>query len=131
MDKLTASEPLKKRIIDDPAFTVLYNSTITTIHGNGTHVTGATVLNKKTGHSMTLDADGIFIAIGQKPNTDIFKGQLALNQYGYLQVENHTKTSVDWVFAAGDVFDYRYRQAITAAGSGCMAALDAERYLKE
>jgi thioredoxin reductase (NADPH) len=131
MDTLTASEPLKKRILNDPDITVLYNSTVTEIKGDDSRVTGATIKNTKTGVIRTLPADGIFIAIGQKPNTAMFTGQLALTKYGYLAVENHTKTSVEGVFAAGDVFDYRYRQAITAAGSGCMAALDAERYLKE
>jgi len=131
MDSLTASEPLKKRILNDPDITVLYNSTVTHMQGDGSRVTSVTIKNTKTGATSTLSADGIFIAIGQKPNTAPFVGQLALNNYGYLAVENHTRTSVEGVFAAGDVFDYRYRQAITAAGSGCMAALDAERYLKE
>jgi len=131
MDTLTASHPLKKRILDDPDITVLYNSTVTEIKGNGDHVTGAIIINNKTGTSSTLEAEGIFIAIGLKPNTGILKGHLALNKYGYLEVTDHTRTSVKGIFAAGDVFDYRYRQAITAAGSGCMAALDAERYLKE
>jgi len=131
MDKLTASEPLKKRILNDPDITVLYNSTVTEILGDGNQVTGAIIYNSKTGTCTTLETEGIFIAIGLKPNTALFKGQLALTKYGYLEIENHTRTSVSGVFAAGDVFDYRYRQAITAAGSGCMAALDAERYLKE
>lgn len=130
LDKLTASYPMQKRILDDPDINVLYNSTITGIHGNGQHVTSVTIINQKTNQTVDMPVDGIFIAIGLKPNTDIFKGQLAFKKYGYLQVENHTKTSIEGVFAAGDVSDYRYKQAITSAGSGCMAALDAERYLE-
>jgi thioredoxin reductase (NADPH) len=76
-----------------------------------------------------MDVDGVFIAIGMHPNTDPFKGHIALDKWGYIQVSDQTKTSIDGVFAAGDVKDFRYRQAITSAGSGCMAALDAERYL--
>lgn len=131
MDTLTASHAMKQRILDDPDITVLYNSTVTDIQGDGQHVTGATIVNQKTGEKTTVDTDGIFIAIGLKPNTKPFEGQINLNKWGYVQVENNTRTSVEGVFAAGDVFDYRYKQAITSAASGCMAALDAERYLSE
>ncbi|MCX5924970.1 MAG: thioredoxin-disulfide reductase [Candidatus Dependentiae bacterium] len=131
MDTLTASHAMKQRILDDPDITVLYNSTVTDIQGDGQHVTGATILNQKTGEKTTVETDGIFIAIGLKPNTKPFEGQITLNKWGYVQVENNTRTSVEGVFAAGDVFDYRYKQAITSAASGCMAALDAERYLSE
>ena len=77
---------------------------------------------------MTVDA--VFVAIGLNPNVGPFKDQVALNKFGFIQVNNHTHTSVPGVFAAGDVFDYQYRQAITSAGMGCMAALDAEKYIK-
>jgi len=130
-DKLTASYPLQQRILNDPDIKVIYNSTVSAIHGNKDHVTGVTISNQKTGETTDMDVDGVFIAIGLTPNTGIFKGQLELGKYGYLHTENQTHTSVRGVFAAGDVFDFRYKQAITAAGSGCKAALDAERYLKE
>jgi thioredoxin reductase (NADPH) len=132
MDKLTASHAMQKRVLEDPDIKVIYNSTVTEFHGNSgenPHVNGVTLLDKTTGQSSKVDVDGVFIAIGLKPNTKPFEGQIQLNQWGYIQVENHTNTSVPGVFAAGDVFDYRYRQAITSCGSGCMAALDAERYL--
>ncbi len=130
LDHLTASEPLKKRVLDNPAIKVIYNSTVAAIEGNGAHVTSVTLANTKTGKTSHIAADGVFIAIGLTPNTGIFKGHLELTTQGYMQVTDHTRTSVQGIFAAGDVADYRYRQAITAAGSGCMAALDAERYLK-
>jgi len=129
-DKLTASYAMQQRVINDPAITIMYTSTVTQIHGNNDHVTGVTITNKKTNETTTMDIDGIFVAIGLKPSTAIFKNQLAMNEYGYLQVTNNTESSVEGVFIAGDVADYRYRQAITAAGGGCMAALDVERYLK-
>lgn len=128
-DTLSASHAMQQRILNDPDITVLYNSTVTEIHGNGQHVTSATIINKETGKTEQIETDGIFIAIGLKPNTKPFEGQIALNKWGYIEVENNTHTSVKGVFAAGDVFDYRYKQAVTSAGSGCMAALDAERYL--
>lgn len=128
-DKLTASHAMQQRVINDPNIKIIYNSTVTAVLGNGERVTGAVLSNQLTKEETTVPVDGIFVAIGLNPNTDIFKGHLALNNYGYIQVENQTHSSVPGVFVAGDVFDFRYRQAITAAGSGCMAALDAERYL--
>lgn len=128
-DALSASHAMQQRVINDPDITILYNSTVTKIEGNGSHITSATVTNSKTGIVTQLELDGIFIAVGLNPNTDIFKNQLDLDKFGYIDVKNHTHSSVDGVFVAGDVADYRYRQAITSAGSGCMAALDAERYL--
>lgn len=129
-DKLTASHAMQQRVLNDPDITIMYNSTVTEIRGDNNHVTGVTITNQKTNEVATMPIDGIFVAIGLRPSTEIFKNQLAMNDYGYLQVENNTKSSVDGVFIAGDVADYRYRQAITAAGNGCMAALDVERYLK-
>lgn len=131
LDKLTASTAMQERVINNPAINIIYNSTVTEFKGNGSHVTHAIITNKKTNESQTIAVDGAFLAIGSKPSTTVFQGQLALNQWGYIQVTNNTNTSVPGVFAAGDVEDYRYRQAITSAGSGCMAALDAEKYLKE
>jgi thioredoxin reductase (NADPH) len=130
LDKLTASAAMQERVVNDPRITIVYNSTVTEFKGNGTHVTQAVVTNKITQESQTLDIDGAFLAIGSRPGTQIFQGQLELNQWGHINVTDHTKTSVPGVFAAGDVKDYRYRQAITSAGSGCMAALDAEKYIE-
>ncbi len=131
LDKLTASKPMQKRILDNPDIKVIYNSTVSEIKGDGNHVTSAVITNQKTGEMQELKADGIFIAIGMHPNTEYLKGHIDLDKFGYISVSNHTRTSVEGIFAAGDVADYRYRQAITSAGSGCMAALDAERYLSE
>ena len=131
MDKLTASAAMQKRVLEDPNIKIIYNSTVTEFKGNGQHVTGVTLKNQLTGETQEMPYDGVFLAIGLRPSTEVFKGQLALNKWGYIEVTNHTRTSVEGVFAAGDVEDYRYRQAITSAGSGCMAALDAERYLKD
>lgn len=129
LDKLTASHAMQERVINNPAIKIIYSSTVTEVVGNGSHVTQATIANQKTGEKNVQPVDGIFVAIGLTPNTQPFKGQLDLTQYGYIKVTDHTKTSVPGVFVAGDVSDDRYRQAITSAGVGCMAALDTERYL--
>jgi thioredoxin reductase (NADPH) len=114
--------------------TIEWNSEVDEVLGDATGVTGLRIKNKQDGSSKDLELMGVFIAIGHKPNTDIFEGQLEMD-HGYLKVQsgtqgNATQTSVPGVFAAGDVADHNYRQAITSAGSGCMAALDAERYLE-
>jgi thioredoxin reductase (NADPH) len=111
-----------------------WDSVIEEILGNEQGVTGVRIKNQKNGETTVLDATGVFIAIGHKPNTDIFAGQLDMDNAGYLKVksgvgQNSTATNIPGVFAAGDVSDPTYRQAITAAGSGCMAALDADKYL--
>lgn len=113
---------------------VKYFNELDEVLGDATGVTGARVRNNKTGQTEDLVVHGVFIAIGHKPNTDMFKGQLDMSPSGYLKVKtglegNATQTSIPGVFAAGDVADHVYRQAITSAGSGCMAALDAETYL--
>ena len=128
-DKLTASIAMQERVLNNPAIKVVYESTVTGIKGNGKHVTHAVVINKKTGEEQTVPCDALFVAIGLTPNTTPFKGHLELNPSGYIVTKNHTETSIPGVFAAGDVVDFRYRQAITSAGTGCMAALDAERFL--
>jgi thioredoxin reductase (NADPH) len=98
--------------------------------GDG-QVSGVRLMNLKTGTSSVLELEGLFIGIGHQPNTKLFEGQLELYGNGYIRTFTGTRTSIPGVFAAGDVQDSVYRQAITAAGSGCMAALDAERYLEE
>lgn len=129
LDKLTASHAMQERVINHPDIKIIYNSTVSEIRGDGKHVTDVTITNQKTQEQTKLEAAAVFVAIGLKPNTAPFAGHITLNNYGYILVKNHTNTSVEGVFAAGDVFDDRYRQAITSAGAGCMAALDAERYL--
>ena len=112
---------------------IRWDHTLDAVLGDDSGVTGARVRSTKTDETTDLDVDGVFIAIGHKPNTDIFQGQLEM-EGGYIVVRsglhgNHTATSVPGVFAAGDVMDHVYRQAVTSAGTGCMAALDAEQYL--
>lgn len=131
LDKLTASAAMQKRVLDNPKINIIYNSTVTEIFGNDTGVTSATITNQQTNEQTKLETNAVFIAIGYVPNTSIFKNQLDLDDWGYLKVHDNTNTSVAGIFSAGDVADYRYRQAITSAGSGCMAALDAERWLSK
>jgi len=130
-DKLTACPSMQKRILDKPFIKIIYSSTVTEIKGDGTNVKEVIVTNQETNETTSLPADVVFLAIGQKPNSKIFKGQLELDRMGYIEVKNGAQTSVEGVFVAGDVADYRYRQAITSAGTGCMAALDAQRYLEK
>lgn len=130
LDKLTASHAMQERILKNPKISILYESSVKSILGDGNRVTGIEVADKKTGVVRQIEADAVFVAIGLAPNSNFIKGSVDLLENGYVKVENHTKTSVEGIFVAGDVADYRYRQAVTAAGSGCMAALDAERYLK-
>lgn len=131
LDKLTASQAMQEKVITNPSIKIIYESTVSKIMGNGDHVTTLEIVNKKTGEISTLSTDAVFVAVGLTPNTGIFKNKLALTDYGYLVVNDFTKTSCEGVFTAGDVADPRYRQAITSAGTGCMAALDAEKYLKK
>lgn len=129
-DEFRASKAMVHRVLNTENIEVLYDTQTTEIIGNGKNVTGVNVFNHKTEEARTLDVEGFFVAIGHKPNTDIFKGWLDMDDTGYLQtVPGTSKTNIEGVFACGDVQDSIYRQAITAAGSGCMAALDAERYL--
>ena len=130
-DTLRASRIMQDRARRNPKIDWLFDSVIERILGAaGTGVTGAVVRNVKTGGTTELSAGGIFMAIGHEPNTALFRGSLEMDENGYLLTRNKTtETSVPGVFAAGDVQDHRYRQAVTAAGSGCMAAIDAERFL--
>jgi len=128
-DTLTATAAMQKRVINNPTIKIMYNSTVTEIHGDGENIQKITVTNQETNEKQSLPASAVFIAIGLRPNTEPFKNQLDLDEYGYLHLTNATHTSVEGIFGAGDVADFRYRQAITSAGAGCMAAMDAERYL--
>tara|TARA_R110002020_G_scaffold200089_3_gene402189 strand:+ start:522 stop:1478 length:957 start_codon:yes stop_codon:yes gene_type:complete len=128
-DYLRASKAMQHRVNSRENLTVLYNTEVDEVLGDQV-VEGLRMLNNVTGEKQEIDITGLFIAIGHKPNTDIFKGQLDMDSTGYVITENKsTKTNKPGVFASGDVQDKEYRQAITAAGTGCMAALDAERYL--
>jgi thioredoxin reductase (NADPH) len=127
--ELRGSKPMQDRAIANEKIEIHYNVEVKEILGDGQKMTGAKVVNNQTQEESELMADGVFVAIGHKPNTDLFVDQLELAK-GYLATEPGTpKTSKEGVFAAGDVADWTYRQAITAAGSGCQAALEAERWL--
>ncbi len=128
-DKLRASKIMQDRAFKNEKITFVWNSIVEDIHGDGV-VTGVRVRNVVTGQTSELACAGVFIAIGHSPNTALFKGQLEMDPKGYLHTHDGTATSVPGVFAAGDVQDSKYRQAVTAAGSGCMAAIDAERWLE-
>ena len=129
-DELRASKAMQHRIFNTPNIEVLWNHVTEEIIGDDKFVTGVRVKNIQTGELNTIDVDGFFVAIGHKPNTEMFVGQLDLDELGYIKtVPGTTLTSVEGVFAAGDVQDHIYRQAITAAGTGCMSAIEAERWL--
>lgn len=129
-DEMRASKIMQQRILNTPNIEVHWNSETEEVLGDDSGVTGVRLLNNKTGEKKDISVQGFFLAIGHKPNTDIFKGQLDMDESGYVKViPGSTKTNVEGVFAVGDVADRVYRQAITAAGSGCMGALDAEKFL--
>lgn len=129
-DVFRASRIMEERVRNTPNIEILLNTETEEVLGDGQLVTGVRVKNKTTGELTDIPATGFFVAIGHDPNTTIFKGQLEMDEDGYLITEGKTtKTNVSGVFACGDVQDKDYRQAITAAGTGCIAALDAERYL--
>ena len=128
-DVMRASKAMQHRVANTANLKVLYNSEVDEVLGDQV-VEGLRIINNSTGEKSQIDITGLFIAIGHTPNTSIFKGQLDMDDTGYLITQGKTtKTNLPGVFASGDVQDKEYRQAITAAGSGCMAALDAERYL--
>jgi thioredoxin reductase (NADPH) len=128
-DSLRASKAMQERAVADPKIRFVWDSEVAEIHGDG-KLSGLTLRNTRTGETSELPVTGLFIAIGHDPRTELFKGILDLDAEGYLTVDSpSTRTNVPGVFAAGDVVDHTYRQAITAAGTGCSAALDAERYL--
>ena len=128
-DELRASKIMQDRAFANEKIEFAWNSEVAEIHGE-TSVTGLSVKDVVTGEVRDLPATGLFVAIGHRPNTDLFKGQLDLDPNGYLLTGPGMATSVEGVFASGDVQDHTYKQAITAAGSGCMAAIDAERWLE-
>jgi thioredoxin reductase (NADPH) len=130
-DTLRASKIMQDKAFANPKIHFVWDSDVVDIASSDRgEVTGLTVRNLKTGAQQNLAVDGVFIAIGHTPNTALFKGQLELDANGYIVTTSGSRTSVPGVFAAGDVQDHVYRQAVTAAGSGCMAAIDAERYLE-
>ena len=129
-DEFRASQIMKERVLNSPKIEVLFNTETEEILGDGQVVTGMKVRNNKTGEISEIAITGFFVAIGHKPNTDVFKPYIDTDEVGYIKnVPDTSLTNVAGVFVAGGVADTRYRQAITAAGSGCMAALDAEKYL--
>jgi len=130
-DEFRASKVMSARALANPKVDVMWNTTVAEVHGDDA-VSGVTVNDVRTDESRTFAADGLFVAIGHDPNTALFRGKLALDDEGYITVaEPRTATSVPGVFAAGDVTDRTYRQAVTAAGQGCKAAIDAERFLED
>lgn len=139
-DKFRASDILQKRVLENQKIKVLWNSEVTEILGNspspvasaeqGDKVSGIKIKNNQTNETTEMPIDGVFVAVGHAPSTKIFQG-LGLDQKGYIVVQDHTRTSIEGVFVAGDVHDWHYRQAITAAGFGCQAAMDAEKWLEE
>ena len=129
-ESLRACNRLQQEAFADPKIDFLFDSAVTEVLGEK-RVEGLKVKNVKTGEEKQMQFDGLFVAIGYDPNTEVFRGQLDLDKNGYVVVKNETETNIPGVFVAGDVRDFRYRQAVTAAADGCKAALDADRFLKE
>jgi thioredoxin reductase (NADPH) len=129
-DQLRASKIMQERAFKNPKIEFIWDTVVTDIHDpKKNEVTGATLKNLKTGEKKELSVGGVFVAIGHIPNSAPFKDQIKVDENGYILTSQGTQTSAPGVFAAGDCVDHVYRQAVTAAGMGCMAALDAERYL--
>jgi thioredoxin reductase (NADPH) len=130
-DKLRASKIMQEKAFRNEKIEFIWNASVTEIVGTPEHgVTGVRITNPDDGEHFTLDCEGVFVAIGHKPNTDLFKGQIDMDSVGYLKTNGHsTATNIPGCFACGDVQDSVYRQAVTAAGTGCMSAIDAERFL--
>lgn len=129
-DELTASPATKENVVDNEHIDIIYNSTVTEIHGDGDGVTGVTIKNTNTDETQKLETNAVFIDIGFLPNTEMVKDNIELTEYGHIVVHDQSRTSQDGIFVAGDVADPKYQQAVTASGMGCKAALDAERYIK-
>ena len=131
-DSFRASKIMQDRLLANPKVEVLWNKTVTKyLSDNGGQLTGVRLLDTVSGEEADVPTEGVFVAIGHTPNTGFLEGQLTTDDSGYLLVTDHTRTNVDGVFAAGDVADTRYRQAVTAAGHGCQAAIDVEKWLEE
>ena len=129
-DELRASKAMQEKVFNTPNIEILWNHTTKEILGNFSGVNGVLLTNTKTGEDKQIDIHGFFVAIGHSPNTELFKDQIKLDEMDYIiTTPGSTQTNIEGVFAAGDVQDHHYRQAITAAGSGCMAAIEAERFL--
>jgi thioredoxin reductase (NADPH) len=129
-DEFRASKAMMHRVMHTHNIEILYNTETVEIVGDGQVVTGVKVINNKTNEVKTLDVTGFFVAIGHKPNTDIFRGWLKMDETGYIITKpDSTETNIEGIFCCGDAQDHIYRQAVTAAGTGCMAAIEAERYL--
>lgn len=129
-DTLRASKPMQERAFNNPKIEFLWDSVVSEIKSNEQGVSAVVVENLKTGEKQTRDTDGLFYAIGHNPNTAFLKGQLEVDEHGFIKTKNGPETNIPGVFACGDVQDSYYRQAITAAGSGCQAAIKAERFLE-
>jgi thioredoxin reductase (NADPH) len=129
-DSLRASKILQQKALENPKIEFIWNNVVADIKGNN-KISTVLVKDINTGKERTIETGGLFVAIGHEPNTAIFRGQLELDDKGYIVLKQHTKTSVEGIFAAGDVHDHKYRQAVTAAGFGCMAAIDVEKWLSE
>jgi len=129
-EEFRASKIMQERALNNEKIIVHWNSTVADIKGDQ-KVQQVILKDTKTGEETSMDMAGVFVAIGHEPNTELFKNQLDLDENGYIVLNKNTQTSVDGVFSAGDVHDHRYRQAVTAAGYGCMAAIDVDKYLSE
>jgi thioredoxin reductase (NADPH) len=129
-DELRASAALRKEAFANPRISFVWDSAVTEVLGEG-RVRGVKVRNLKTGKESEIQVDGLFVAIGYEPSTEVFRGQVELDPRGYVALKDGTESSVPGVFVAGDVHDYRYRQAVTAAADGCKALLDAEKFVKQ
>ena len=131
-DTFRASKIMQHRVLKNPAIQVVWNTEVQEVLGDGKRMTGARLKNVKTGEVTELKASGLFVAIGHHPNSKLFEDYLEMTETGYIKtVPGSTRTELEGVFVCGDVADPVYRQAVTAAGTGCMAAIDAERFLVE
>lgn len=128
-DSLRASKIMQERAFNNPKISFMWDTKVTEVLGDNT-ISGLRLLNLKTGEESIFPTEGLFLAIGHQPNTELFKGVINMDKAGYIVPVKHTMTNIPGVFAAGDVTDHRYRQAVTAAGDGCRAAIDLERWLE-
>ncbi|MDP6857746.1 MAG: FAD-dependent oxidoreductase, partial [Candidatus Nitrosopelagicus sp.] len=129
-NEFRASKIMQERALNNDKIIIHWNSIVSDIKGDQ-KVEQVVLKNTETGEETDVDMAGVFVAIGHEPNTHLFNNKLELDENGYIVLENGTETSVNGIFSAGDVHDHRYRQAVTAAGYGCMAAIDVDKYLSE